>query len=76
MSFTDRILKRKNKNEATIEATINRQHIVDAVGQFLVATTVVPKNRAVTNIQFSDLFGVSGAELCKIKIYTQKEVPV
>jgi hypothetical protein len=61
-------------NYAEFEQTINRKQIVDALAQNLYAFGVVPHDQDITNIQFSDLFGASTEEFCKIKIFTQQEV--
>ena len=57
-----------------MEKTIARQHIVDAVTTMLFALSIVDDDKKITNIQFSDLFGVSTTEFCKIKIFIEEEV--
>ena len=57
-----------------MEKTIARQNIVDAVTTMLFALSIVDDDKKITNIQFSDLFGVSTTEFCKIKIFIEEEV--
>ena len=57
-----------------IEKTIARQNIVDCLATQLYAWSIVDNDKKITNIQFSDLFGVSTTEFCKIKIFIEEEV--
>ncbi len=57
-----------------VEKTIARQNIVDAVVTVLYALSIVDDDKKITNIQFSDLFGVSTKEFCKLKIFIEEEV--
>ncbi len=57
-----------------MEKTIARQNIVDAVTTMLFALSIVDDDKKITNIQFSDLFGASTTEFCKIKIFIEEEV--
>lgn len=54
------------------ELTISRQNIVDQVASFLYFTKTIPESQEITNIQFSDLFGYSGTQLCKLKVYIKE----
>lgn len=58
----------------TIELNLNRSQIVDQIAALLYATSIIPDNVDIANIQFSDLFGVSDKELCKLTIQTRKEL--
>lgn len=58
------------------EYTLNRDIIVSQVAAFLYAASIVPDDEEITNIQFSELFGASTEELCKLKIFTTKEVRI
>lgn len=55
-----------------LEKTISRQNIVDSVATFLYSMSIVDDNQKITNIQFSDLFGASTTEFCKIKIFIEE----
>jgi len=67
--------RRKIKGKSMImEKTIARQNIVDAVTTMLFALSIVDDDKKITNIQFSDLFGASTTEFCKIKIFIEEEV--
>ena len=57
-----------------MEKTIKVQNIVDAVATMLYALSIVDDNKKITNIQFSDVFGASTVELCKLKIFIEEEV--
>jgi len=63
---------RKGKT-VILEKTIARQNIVDSVATFLYSMSIVDDNQRITNIQFSDLFGQSTTEYCKLKIYIEEE---
>ena len=58
----------------TLELNLNRSQIVDQVAALLYATSIIPDNVDILNIQFSDLFGKSDKELCKLTISTRKEL--
>ncbi len=67
--------KEENKKELTIdkkELTIDRMHIVNAVSQYLVSNSLWDDGKEITNIQFSDLFGASVQEFCKMRIFYKK----
>lgn len=61
MNYTEKVLK------------INRQQIVDAVATHLYATSIIDDDVDITNIQFSDLFGVSTQEFVTLKIFTKNK---
>lgn len=52
---------------------INRSIIVDQVASFLLSTKQVPYKSEITNIQFSELFGVSDVEYVTIDVFFKEE---
>lgn len=68
MSFKKKAKKETNPKELTID----RMHIVNAVSQYLTANSLWDDGKEITNIQFSDLFGPSTVEFCKLKIFYKK----
>ena len=66
--------RRRKMQTETLELNLNRSQIVDQVAALLYATSIIPDNVDILNIQFSDLFGKSDKELCKLTISTRKEL--
>lgn len=59
-------------NSAPMKVQIHRDQIVSQVAAWLYATGTVPDNMDISNIQFSNLFGMSDIELCDLTVFTQK----
>jgi hypothetical protein len=72
--------RKKKQNRSypmqTSEHVLNRNHIVEEVTLLLRRLGVVKDDEWVKDIQFSNLFGESGEELTKIKIFKYKEQEV
>lgn len=67
-----RMAKKKASVKSEKDMVIDRMHIVNAVGQYLVANSLWDDGKEITNIQFSDLFGASTTEHCKMRIFYEK----
>lgn len=72
MSFMEKFLAFKKPKTYTIDKKINRQTIVDQMAAFLYASSIINDNQDITNIQFSDLFGVSDTEYVTMKIHIKE----
>jgi hypothetical protein len=59
-----------------VEQTIARNLIVDKVAELIYALGIIPHTQTITNIQFSDLFGMSDTELTKMTIFSRKDQEV
>lgn len=73
MSSGDKFLKRTKTdtaNQSYEEITLDRSHIVNAVGPYLQSLNIIPDAKDITNIQFSDLFGASTQEFVTLKVFT------
>ena len=70
--FQKRMAKKLGMEENKKELTIDRMHIVNAVSQYLVSNSLWDDGKEITNIQFSDLFGASVQEFCKMRIFYKK----
>jgi hypothetical protein len=64
--------RRPRMNSEPLNLTLSRSNIVDQVAALLYATGAVHDNEEITNIQFSDLFGVSATEFTSIKVFTKE----
>lgn len=58
------------------EKEINRKLIVSKIAELLYQLRIVPESTEIADIQFGNLFGPSGDQLTKMKVFPTKGVKV